>query len=149
MTSETTENRATHDALGKVFSYISPGTNEGITFALSRLTDDLFGDSFLGGGDISLFVASDDRGVIIGQEASAWTLDAKSGAAVPLPIELKLDLDSGQASGAYTPSAGTPTTFSFRVEYDKSAQRPEGEMLLFGSERSSDEAQYSLALVLI
>jgi hypothetical protein len=31
------------------------GTDEGISFEVSRLTDDLFTDSFLGGGDASKF----------------------------------------------------------------------------------------------
>src|SRR4051794_35235824 len=64
MPSERTENRTTRHALGQVFDYISPGTNEGISFALSRLTDDLFTDSFLGGGDITLFTPSAHRGSI-------------------------------------------------------------------------------------
>ena len=40
MPSERTENRKTRHALGQVFDYISPGTNEGISFSLSRLTDE-------------------------------------------------------------------------------------------------------------
>jgi hypothetical protein len=64
MPSESTENRATRHALGQVFDYISPGTNEGISFSLSRLTDDLFTNSFLAGGDISLFTPSSHRGRI-------------------------------------------------------------------------------------
>ena len=64
MPSERSEHHATRQALVEVFDYISPGTNEGISFLVSRLTDDLFTDSFLGGGDISLFTASGTRGVI-------------------------------------------------------------------------------------
>src|SRR5690348_6670323 len=55
MPSEVSERHATRQALEAVYDYISPGTNEGISFLLSRLTDDMFTDSFLGGGDISLF----------------------------------------------------------------------------------------------
>jgi len=50
MPTESKERKDTQHALAQVFDYISSGTNEGISFSLSRLTDDLFTDSFLAAG---------------------------------------------------------------------------------------------------
>src|SRR5205085_12525673 len=49
MPSERSEHHATRQALVEVYDYIRPGTNEGISFLVSRLTDDMFTDSFLAG----------------------------------------------------------------------------------------------------
>jgi hypothetical protein len=85
MPSEHTENRETRHALGQVFDYIRPGTTEGISFSLSRLTDALFTNSFLGGGDISLFTPSGHRCFIRGQLSHAWMLASGGGAQTQFP----------------------------------------------------------------
>ena len=149
MPSERTEHRETQHALGQVFDYISPGTNEGISFSLSRLTDDLFTDSFLAGGDISLFTPSGQRGSIRSQSSEGWLLSSGGGAPTQFPIELTVDLSSGGASGSWTLPDGTAQTPSFSLQHIKSVTRPEGNMLLFAGETSSDDAAYALALLLI
>jgi len=149
MPTERTEHQRTEHALREVFDYISPGTNEGISFVISRLTDDLFTDSFLGGGDISLFTASGRRGVIRSQQSNGSTLDSAGGAPAQFPLTLELDLNSGEASGSWTLPNGIAQTSSFRLLFVKSAAGPKGNTLMFGSDSTSDDAAYSLTLVLI
>jgi hypothetical protein len=147
MASERTEHRATEHALGEVFDYIRSGTNEGISVSLSRLTDDLFTDSFLGGGDISLFTPSAVRGSIRSQDSQASMLSASGGAPSQFPINLTIDLSTGKGSGSWTLPDGTAQSPTFVVQWVKTAKRPEGTMLLFAGETSSDDAAYSLALL--
>lgn len=149
MPSERTEHRDTEQALTRVYDYISPGTNEGISFSLSRLTDDLFTDSFLAGGDISLFTPSGRRGSIRSQLSNGWMLSSGGSAPSEFPIELSLDLSSGTASGSWALPDGVAQTPTFEVQYIKTVTRPEGTMLLFAGETSSDDGGYSLALLLI
>ena len=93
MPSERSEHHATRQALVEVYDYISPGTNEGISFLVSRLTDDMFTDSFLGGGDISLFTAGGTRGVIKSNTGTtAQMFDPGGGAPASFPIELTREI---------------------------------------------------------
>lgn len=149
MPSERTENRDTERALTEVYDYISPGTNEGISFSLSRLTDDLFTDSFLAGGDISLFTPSGRRGSIRSQLSNGWILSSTAGSPSQFPIELTVDLSTGTGSGDWTLPDGTAQTPTFELQHIKTVSRPEGTMLLFAGETSSDDGAYSLALLLI
>ena len=107
MPSERTEHRDTERALTEVYDYISPGTNEGISFSLSRLTDDLFTDSFLAGGDISLFTPSGRRGSIRSQLSNGWLLSSTGASPTQFPVELTVDLSSGTGSGDWTLPDGT------------------------------------------
>ncbi len=149
MPSERTEHRDTEQALTQVYDYISPGTNEGISFSLSRLTDDLFTDSFLAGGDISLFTPSGHRGSIRSQQSNGWMLSSGGGAPTEFPVELTIDLSSGTGSGNWTLPDGTAQTPTFALQHVKTVSRPEGTMLLFAGETTSDDGGYSLALLLI
>jgi hypothetical protein len=149
MPSERTEHRDTVQALTQVYDYISPGTNEGISFSLSRLTDDLFTDSFLAGGDISLFTPSGHRGSIRSQQSNGWMLSSGGGAPTEFPVALTIDLSSGTGSGNWTLPDGTAQTPTFALRHVKTVSRPEGTMLLFAGETTSDDGGYSLALLLI
>jgi hypothetical protein len=150
MPSERSEYQATRQALVEVFDYISPGTNEGISFLVSRLTDNLFGDSFMGGGDISLFTPSGARGVIKSNTGTdAITLDSGGGAPTRFPIQLTVDLNDGEATGSWTLPSGTLQTPSFGTQFVKKATTPEGVLYLFSGETSSDDAVYSMSLLLI
>jgi hypothetical protein len=64
-------------------------------------------------------------------------------------IELRLDLSSGTGSGNWTLPDGTAQTPTFELQHIKTVSRPEGTMLLFAGETSSDDGAYSLALLLI
>jgi len=150
MPSERSEHHATRHALVEVYDYISPGTNEGISFLVSRLTDDMFTDSFLGGGDISLFTAGGARGVIKSNTGTAARmLDSGGGAPTSFPIELTFDLNDGEATGSWTLPDGTAQSPSFGVQLVKKTTKPEGTLYLFSGETSTDDAVYSLTLLLI
>jgi hypothetical protein len=149
MPTETTEDRRTHTALNKVLAYIRPGTNEGISFSLGRLTDDLFTDSFLAGGDISLFTPSGAHGSIRSQDSNGWLLSSTAGPPSQFPIELRINLGTGAAKGNWTLPGGTTQSPSFRLQHVKTTRKPEGTQLVFAGETSSDGAVYSVALLLI
>jgi hypothetical protein len=149
MPSEHHEHHETQHALQRVFEYISPGTNEGISFSLSRVTDDLFADSFLAGGDISLFTASGHRGTITSQLSYGYVLASGGGAAAEFPVDLSVDLGSGRAEGSWTLPDGTAQAPHFDLQHTKTLDTPDGVRVLFSGETTSDDAVYSLALVLI
>jgi hypothetical protein len=149
MPSERTEHRDTEHAITQVYDDISPGTSEGISFSLSRLTDDLFTDSFLAGGDISLFTPSGHRGSIRSQQSNGWMLSSGGGAPTEFPVALRIDLSSGTGSGNSTLPDGTAQTPTFALQHVRTVSRPEGTMLLFAGETTSDDGGYSLALLLI
>jgi hypothetical protein len=149
MPTEQTEDRRTQSALKKVLTYIRPGTNEGISFSLSRLTDDLFTDSFLAGGDISLFTPSGSHGSIRSQLSNGWLLSSTTGSPTQFPVELRINLGTGTAKGAWTLPNGTVQSPSFRLQHVKTTKKPEGTQLAFAGETSSDGAVYSVTLLLI
>jgi hypothetical protein len=149
MPSEHREHRETQRALEQVYDYISPGTNEGISFAFSRMTDDLFTDSFLAGGDISLFTPSGHRGSIRSQESNGYVLDGGGGVPAQFPIDLTVDLGDGRASGTWTLPDGTAQSPHCWLQHVRTLEVPEGIRILFAGESTSDDAVYSLALVLI
>lgn len=147
--SERHEHQATSHALDEVFQYISPGTNEGISFELSRLTDDLFTSSFLGGGDISLFTTGGHRGTIKSQDSSAYTLDSNAGPPTSFPFDLSIDLNDGKATLKWTPPSGSPSAATMSLDYLKTVNRSEGTNLLFTTDEVSDDAAYAVSLILI
>jgi hypothetical protein len=149
MPSEHHEHRETQHALERVYAYISPGTNEGISFSLSRVTDDLFLDSFLAGGDISLFTPSSGRGSIRSQLSHGYVLAGGGGAPAEFPVDLTLDLSTGNADGSWTLPDGTAQAPHFGLQHVDTLDTPEGVRILFAGETTSDDAVYSLALVLI
>ena len=51
--------------------------------------------------------------------------------------------------GDWTLPDGTAQTPTFELQHIKTVSRPEGTMLLFAGETSSDDGAYSLALLLI
>jgi hypothetical protein len=110
---------------------------------------DLFTDSFLGGGDISLITPSGQRGSIRSQDSQAWVLSSSGGAPTSFPINLIVDLSTGDGSGSWTLRDGTALSPTFALQWVKSVNRPEGRMLLFAGETYSDDAAYSLTLLLI
>lgn len=128
MPSERSEHRETQHALARVFDYISPGTNEGISFSLAQLTDDLSTDSFLAGGDISLFTPSGHRGK---SEASAPKDQCLHRAAARRPSSQSISRSISRLG----PELGVgrcPTERHRRppstLQHVKTANRPEGLM---------------------
>lgn len=148
MTTETSERHATRQALKAIYDYISPGTNEGISFALSCTGISPNLDTWSGGGDMSLFTPNAHHGSISSQSATATVLDG-SGAAVAFAIQLRLDLDTGDVNGSWTVPGGPPQSPTFTVEVRKDVTRPEGRDLIFVTDTSSDAFAYTLSLLLI
>jgi len=148
-TTESHEHQATDHALAAIYAYISPGTNEGISYAVSRLTDDLFTDSFLGGGDISLFSASGHRGTIKSQLSNGYQLSSGGGAPATFSIEVTVDLNTAKAVIGWTLPGGSPQTATISLDVIKEVARPEGKNYLFGADEVSDAAAYTLSLILM
>jgi hypothetical protein len=147
--SEAQEAHATAQALKAIHDYIAPGTNEGISFLVSRLTEDMFTDSFLGGGDLSLFTPGAHRGSLRSQLANGSQLDPNAGPPTSFPLDLELDLDHGHAKLTYTLPGASAATGTFTVELVHRVQRPDGLNYLFGVDGSNDHAVYALSLLLL
>ena len=126
------------------------GTNEGISFEVSRLTDDLFTDSFLGGGDASKFTPSHHRGTLTSQLSYAYILDSAGGAPHKLAIQFTFDLSKDKALGTWTnPVTGQAETVSVTLTFFKSPTAPEGKYYVFYGDKSSDKAGYSFTFILL
>src|SRR5882672_10259178 len=98
MATEKQEQKATNHALDIIAQWMKAGSNEGISFEISRLTDDLFTDSFLGGGDASRFTASGRRGTLTSQLSNAYILASGGGVPHQFPIQFKFNLNTGRAT---------------------------------------------------
>jgi hypothetical protein len=153
MTTEKQEHTATLRALNDIHAYIAPGTNEGISWTMSRLTLDLFGDSFTGGGDASLFTPSGKRGSIASQESNTFfIMNSASGNVVqPTSLSMTFDLNDGVVSLKWIdPSTGSQSTATFTAELSQRNAPPGlGVTFVFGADSPSDGAGYSLVLALL
>jgi hypothetical protein len=150
MATETKEQKATNRALDAIYKYIKPGTNEGISFTVCRLTDDLFTTSFLGGGDASVFTASGKRGTISSQLSNGRILD--SGGALPheFPIQFKFNLNNGKATGNWNnPATGAAETVTVTLAFFKSVGPAGEKYYIFYGNRSSDGAGYTFTFELL
>ena len=150
MATEKQEQKATNHALDILANWMKAGTNEGISFEISRLTDDLFTDSFLGGGDASRFTASGRRGTLTGQLAKAYILDSAGGVPHQFPIQFTFNLNTGKATGNWNnPVTGQAETTTITLTFFKRASRTEGKYYIFYGDRSSDQAGYVIAFSLL
>ena len=151
MATESREHKATAKALDKITAYIQPGTNEGISWSLSRVTESLFGDSFLAGGDASRFTASGKRGTLNSQQSTAYFLDGGGGVPTQVPIALSFNLNKGVVSLSWTPPAQPAKAVTFKVEHYKtiSPAPNAGADVTFNADTASDGAAYTLLLMLL
>jgi hypothetical protein len=155
MSTETQEHRATAHALDAVVAYISPAAgNEGISWSLSRVTESLFDDSFLAGGDASRFTASGRRGTLHSQQSDALFFSnapGPSNVVTRVPIQLTFNLNTGTVHLSWTPPAQPPRNISFKVELSKkvSPGQSADTDLFFSADSPSDDAAYTLLLMLI
>jgi hypothetical protein len=109
---------------------MSTGTNEGIFFEVSRLTDDLLMDSFLGGGDASIFTPSGHRGTLTSQLPNAYILNSEGGAQHNFAIQFTFDLSNGKAWGTWTnPVTGQAETVSVHSDIFQTRHRPGRKVL--------------------
>jgi hypothetical protein len=80
---------------------------------------------------------------------AAQMFDPGGGAPARFPMELTFDLNDGEATGSWRLPDGTSQAPTFAVQLVKKATVPEGVLYLFCGETSSDDAVYSLTLLLI
>src|SRR5207245_10826545 len=99
MATEKQEQKATNHALDILANWMKAGTNEGISFEISRLTDDLFTDPLLGGGDASRFTASGRRATLTGQLAKAYILDSHGREPPQYPIPFTFHQETRKRTG--------------------------------------------------
>jgi hypothetical protein len=150
MATEQQEQKATNHALDVIANWMKAGSNEGISFEISRLTDDLFTDSFLGGGDASRFTASGRRGTLTSQLSNGYILDSGGGVPHQFPIQFTFNLSTGKATGNWNnPVTGQAETVRITLTFFKIATRPEGKYYIFYGDKSSDQAGYSIAFLLL
>ncbi|MGA2481884.1 MAG: hypothetical protein ABSF92_02050 [Candidatus Acidiferrales bacterium] len=150
MASEHQEQQATNHALDTLANWMKAGTHEGISFEVSRLTNDLFTDSFLGGGDASRFTASGHRGTLTSQLSNANILDSNGGVPHQFPIQFAFDLNTGKAAGNWNnPVTAQAEAVTVTLTFFKSATRPEGKYYIFFSDESSDKAGYTFTFLLL
>jgi hypothetical protein len=136
--------------LDALANWVKSGTNEGISFEISRLTDDLFRDSFLGGGDASKFTPSGHRGTLTSQLSNAYILDSGGGAPHKFAIQFTFDLNTGKASGNWNnPVTGQAETVTVNLTFFKSAAVSEGKYSIFYGDKSSDKAGYGFTFILL
>jgi hypothetical protein len=136
--------------LDALANWVKSGTNEGISFEISRLTDDLFRDSFLGGGDASKFTPSGHRGTLTSQLSNAYILDSGGGAPHKFAIQFTFDLTTGKASGNWNnPVTGQAEAVTVDLTFFKSAAVSEGKYYIFYGDKSSDKAGYGFTFILL
>ncbi|HEV2415922.1 MAG TPA: hypothetical protein VGX27_14050 [Candidatus Dormibacteraeota bacterium] len=149
MPSEVREHRKTDHSMEQIYKYISPGVNEGISFGISRLTDDIFTTSFLGGGDISRFTPSGARGSIKSQDTIAFVLNSLAGPPQQFTFDLSIDLNTAKATLGWTPPGGTAQSAKMSLDYVKTATGDAGPFLAFDADEVSDNAVYTLSLIML
>jgi hypothetical protein len=148
MATEREELRATN-RVDTLANWMKAGTNEGISFQISRLTDDLFTDSFLGGGDASRFTASGRRGKLTSQLSNGYILASGGGVPQLFPVQFTFNL-TGKATGSWNnPVTNQAETVTVTLTFFKTATRPEDKCYLFYGDRSSDKAGYTITFSLL
>jgi hypothetical protein len=150
MATEKKEIQASNKALDAIAKWIKSGTNEGISFGISRLTDDLFTNSFLGGGDASIFTSVGSRGKLTSQLSNAYILDSGGGAPHKFAIQFTFDLNTGKASGSWNnPVTAQAEAVTVTLTFFKTATAPEGKYYIFYGDKSSDKAGYAFTFLLL
>src|SRR5215471_1259852 len=130
MPSEAQEKKATNKALDMIANWMRSGTNEGISFTVSRLSDDLFTESFLGGGDASQFTPSGRRGKLTSQLSNANILDSGGGVPKSFPIQFTFDLNTAKAKRQLEQSGdGTGGKRNSDPDFFQSSHCPGGKVL--------------------
>lgn len=150
MPSEKQEQKATNKALDIIANWMKSGTHEGISFTVSRLTDDLFTESFEGGGDASQFTASGRRGKLTSQLSNGYILDSGGGLPHKFSIQFTFDLNTAKAKGNWNnPVTAQAETVNITLTFFKTAIVPEGKYYIFYGDKTSDKAGYAFTFLLL
>jgi hypothetical protein len=134
-------------ALQAISDWVRSGAGEGANFLVTRLTGPVGEGSLFGGADISRFTPTGARGALDSQGGVAYHLDFGGGSHVNFPLEAHMDLNSGEVALNWMPPDLPARSSAFRLAYvQKLASH--GPTYFFDTERATDEAVYSLTVVL-
>jgi len=149
MPTEHAEHVATTLAWSEVDAWMRPGTNEGITFGITRLAGALAASaSFVGGGDLSLYTAGSPRGSLRSQGSSVDAIDA--GLVHSAPIDVAVSLRTGVVEATWNdPVSASAMTAKLTLELDQAIGPVGGRAYLFHGESVHDDASWTLAMTLL
>ena len=135
-------------ALQAISDWVRSGAGEGVNFLVTRLTGPVGEGSLFGGADLSRFMPAGARGALHSQGGVAYHLDFGSGSHVNFPLEAHMDLNSGEVALNWMPPGQPAHSSTFRLAYvQKLASH--GPTYLFDTEQTTDEAVYSLTVMLL
>jgi hypothetical protein len=135
-------------ALQAISDWVSSGAGEGANFLVTRLTGPISEGSLFGGADISQFVATGVRGSVRSRGGLAYHLDFGTGNHANFPLEAHIDLNSGEVTLNWMPPNRPAQSAAFRLAYvQELASR--GPTYFFDTDQTTDEAVYSLTVVLL
>jgi hypothetical protein len=135
-------------ALQAISDWVSSGANEGANFLVTRLTGPIGEGAFFGGADISRFTPAGARGSLHSQGGIAYHLDFADGGHVNFPLDAQMDLNSGEVTLSWAPPDQAARSARFQLAYVQQLAS-HGPTFFFDTERTSDEAVYSLTVVLL
>ncbi len=135
-------------ALQAISDWVRSGAGEGAKFLVTRLSGPVGEGSLFGGADISQFAPAGARGSLCSQGGIAYYLDFVSGSHVNFPLEAYMNLDSGEVTLNWMPPNQPAHSSTFQLAYvQKLASH--GPTYFFDTEQTTDEAVYSLTVVLL
>ena len=137
------------EALEAISKWLSPGTNEGANFLVTRLTGPIGGGSFFGGADITQWTAGGPRGSLDSNGGTAYDLGFGGGNPVSYPLDATVDLNSGEVTLSWTAPGQPAQSSTFKLAYVKLVPPPNGPTYFFDTEKTSDDAVYSFTVVLL
>ena len=135
-------------ALQAISDWVRSGAGEGANFLITRLTGPISEGSLFGGADISQFTPAGARGSLHSQGGIAYHLDFGSGSHVSFPLEAHMDLNSGEVALNWMPPEQPARSSAFRLAYVQQLAS-HGPTYLFDTEQTTDEAVYSLTVMLL
>lgn len=135
-------------ALQAISDWVRSGAGGGANFLVTRLTGSISEGSLFGGAHISQFTPTGARGTLHSRGGIAYYLDFGSDNHFNFPLEAHMDLNSGEVTLNWMPPNQPAHSSTFRLAYvQKLASH--GPTFFFDTERTTDEAVYSLTVVLL
>jgi hypothetical protein len=145
---EAAEKKRTHDALNRLWLWVKPETNEGITFSLARLPSVLNAKpAVFGGGDVTRFNPSTTgpRGTLSGNGYSSGNTVDGGSIGPSFPFDIAIDLNTGIVTGSWNPPNYGPQSFQFELELLRVDENMTS--FIFYSDKTNEEAVYTMAFV--
>ena len=152
MVTERQEHKATRHALDEIANWMrAPLVNEGINYSIARLSAFPVANSFLGGGDASIFTPSGHRGTLTSSVDGVGLLSQDFVNITTFPILFTFDLNAGTATGTWTdPVLNQTETVTITLEFNKIANDSNfGQFYIFNCDSSNDQAGYLVTFVLL